>query len=349
MVREYRGFVQRDDTLGFHLMNAAERLFKGTPKRQAPPPVDGPLPGCLFPGATDPEGVPDKVRINCPLEEGRFAPPGQRASGDLLIAAYNMERGMAFDEQVDLFRTHPALCKADVLLLTELDRGCSRSGCRNVARDLAQALEMNFVYGVEYVELPRESDLPVNRVETTCEHGNAILSRFPLNNVQQLRHADSENWYGHPSQPRLGGCLTLCADVAWTGQTLRVCCVHFDSSPQSDDRRVSQAREVLGMVADHPGPVVIGGDMNTLLYTADVWLGTRLDPTVRTLRAAGFTDAHRHLPPRRRGTTDRSYGLRGVIDLMWVKGLTVAEAGVVDPSLAGRLSDHLPVWASVRV
>ena len=44
-------------------------------------------------------------------------------------------------------------------MFSEADRGCSRTNYRNVTRELAKALGMNYVYGVEYIELPRNAKI----------------------------------------------------------------------------------------------------------------------------------------------------------------------------------------------
>ena len=45
------------------------------------------------------------------------------------------------------------LNQSDVLILSEVDWGMGRSDYRQVALDLASALKMNFVYGVEFAEV----------------------------------------------------------------------------------------------------------------------------------------------------------------------------------------------------
>jgi len=288
------------------------------------------------------------VRIECRVEIGTYASVEAAPGVTRKVAAWNLERGMHFERQRDLLLADPELGGADVILLSEADRGCCRTGGRNVARELAEALAMDFAFAVQYVELPRPpSRKPANHVPRACEHGNAILSRHPLLEPTQLRHTRTVDWFGHPKEPRLGGIVSLRAGIAWGDATLRLYAVHFDSGLRNDALRAAQAREVVADAADHDGPVLVGGDMNTYRYKLDVHLGTTIDPTPQALVAGGFADAHARLPARRRGTTDRSYGVRGVIDLVWTRGLAVSGAGVVPPRHARGLSDHFPVWAEV--
>jgi endonuclease/exonuclease/phosphatase family metal-dependent hydrolase len=96
------------------------------------------------------------------------------------------------------------LQSADVLVLNEVDRGMKRSDYRAVVKDLADALKMNWAYGVEFVEVdPKilgtqsfanaknpderkelEDLFSVDKSRLLGLHGTAILSRYPLRDVK---------------------------------------------------------------------------------------------------------------------------------------------------------------------
>ncbi|HEU4594685.1 MAG TPA: endonuclease/exonuclease/phosphatase family protein [Pyrinomonadaceae bacterium] len=107
------------------------------------------------------------------------------------------------------------LKQADIVVLNEVDFGMRRTGYRNVAEDLASALQMNYAYGVEFVEvdpialgreqfeeLPPEdraglaAEIRVDRARYRGLHGSAILSRFSLENVrlEPFEH-QPHDWY----------------------------------------------------------------------------------------------------------------------------------------------------------
>jgi endonuclease/exonuclease/phosphatase family metal-dependent hydrolase len=159
----------------------------------------------------------------------------------LRIVEWNIERGLEYDairsaftdatgfarlidsteyprgsEKRKLILQQVALMKqADVIVLNEVDWGMKRTDYRNVAADLAQALQMNYAYGVEFVEvdpialgLEKFEELsPEDRAKLTREisvdkmrykglHGTAILGRFPLENVrlEPFEH-QPHDWY----------------------------------------------------------------------------------------------------------------------------------------------------------
>lgn len=309
--------------------------------------------------AAAPDLASDTVHIHCELEQGDFAVPAPAAEspGDWrpLVVAYNFERGMQLDRQIMLLKKHPDFAGADIILASELDRGCSRTGYANVPLELARALDLNYVYGVEYIELPRESHKDVNKIATICEHGNAVFSRHPISSVAQIRHRESFDWYLPPgpgrnnNEPRLGGCMAIAADITIAGTSTRVYSVHFDSGLEYSSMRGSQAAEIVEHARGFMGPVVVGGDMNTITYLSDIMSGGSSEPATRTLKNAGFKDAHTRIPPKSRGTTNREYGMRAIIDLIFVRNADVDSAGICPTKICDSLGDHLPVWTRLTL
>jgi endonuclease/exonuclease/phosphatase family metal-dependent hydrolase len=107
------------------------------------------------------------------------------------------------------------LSRADVVILNEVDWGVKRTNYRNVAKELATAMQMNYVFAVEFVEvdpltlgtetLEGETsadkqemikNLAVDKTRTLGLHGTAILSRFPLRNSRVVRFINQgHDWY----------------------------------------------------------------------------------------------------------------------------------------------------------
>ena len=104
------------------------------------------------------------------------------------------------------------LQRADVLVLDEVDYGVKRTKYRNVARDISNALHMNYAYAVEFVELNRiylgstrpsatvaidgtKRDFGVDRDRYLGLEGSAILSRFPILSARIIRLPAEYDWY----------------------------------------------------------------------------------------------------------------------------------------------------------
>lgn len=107
------------------------------------------------------------------------------------------------------------LMESDVIILNELDLGMSRTDYRDVARELAKALGMNYAYGVEFIEVdkiylgleelhaPEKTaderflkDLSVDPSRYRGLHGTAILSRYPIRSAKNIRLQSCYDWYG---------------------------------------------------------------------------------------------------------------------------------------------------------
>jgi endonuclease/exonuclease/phosphatase family metal-dependent hydrolase len=156
------------------------------------------------------------------------------------VATWNIERGLEFEaikaaltNDQRFFRRLPVssrssrfnlneileqaakLSRADVIVLNEADWGLKRTDYRNIARELATALQMNYAFGVEFVEVDplmlgtetfegeisadREElvrNITVDKSRTLGLHGTAILSRFPLRNVRLIPFMhQGHDWY----------------------------------------------------------------------------------------------------------------------------------------------------------
>ena len=291
----------------------------------------------------------DPRRPDCAIEGANFIRAPAASKDEIVVVAYNLQQGRRLDDQLRAFQHESGMPTPDILLLSEADRGCTRTGNRNVAREYAEALGMCYVYGVEFVELPRLFG-PGGRVCRRCEHGNAIVSRYPLGNVEVIRHREARSWHSlpqrllHVGEPRLGGRVALSADVRVGERLLRVYAVHFESGRDADHYRIAQAQELIADASDLDYGAIIAGDMNVGSYLG-MKPGPDPEPATSALLTAGYADAHIGIDPHDRITTDSGVA----IDLIFGRDVVFTDAGIGPRAIWGGLSDHLPVWARVRL
>jgi endonuclease/exonuclease/phosphatase family metal-dependent hydrolase len=183
--------------------------------------------------------------LNTPFVSNATSARGRRAAqldaDTIRVATWNIERGLefeavkaAFTHNVRFFRNlvrrgeagakinlstvlaqSEELRRADVIVLNEVDWGLNRTDYRNVAKELATAMGMNYAYGVEFVEVDPltlgtetfegenaadkaelTENIAVDKSRTLGLHGTAILSRFPLENVRIVRFVNQgHDWY----------------------------------------------------------------------------------------------------------------------------------------------------------
>jgi endonuclease/exonuclease/phosphatase family metal-dependent hydrolase len=199
---------------------------------------------------------------------------GGEAPANLTVVTWNTADP---DHASRLADTLQQLPRADVILVQEI-------GLRP-AMELAQSLGMSVAWAPEFVQLnaPKTRDPRLGEALT----GNAILSRFAIEEPHVLRFKDQTSWYqdekrGRPLPekvkafgaktafgtdvpahevrlpPPFGGRMALAARTAG----LTFVDLHLENKAQPSLRR-RQMDEAIDFIADAGGPVMFGGDLNT--------------------------------------------------------------------------------------
>jgi endonuclease/exonuclease/phosphatase family metal-dependent hydrolase len=183
----------------------------------------------------------------------------------LKLVVLNAQRGKYLDEIEAYFTYHPILKDVDIILFNELDIGMARSGNLNTAKELAQKLKMNYLFGAEFLELTKgeEKERSIPGENSEALHGNAILSRSYLYEPYRLRLPLEYDW-SDDYQQRLGSRIALFAKVKVRERELGLVCTHLENKT-SPEGRARQIDVILHHVETRfgPLPVVIGGDINT--------------------------------------------------------------------------------------
>lgn len=269
------------------------------------------------------------------LDTGSFAIPQWAFSppSSIRIVNWNINRGLKLRGIID-FLAH---AKADIILLQEADLNTRRTHRLNIAREIAQKLEMNYVFGREFQELAQGSR------KFPAYHGQATLARWPLSNFRIIRFQKQSNfWRPHwylpeiePFQERLGGRLALAGEVSVAGQTVMTYNLHLESKGD-EELRSSQLEEVLADArrCNSSAAAVLAGDFNFDASSATA---------AGAINGAQFQDA---LPGPHIPTTPDSLLARGrAIDWIFTRGpLRVRNAQVCRSVSA---SDHYPLWADL--
>jgi endonuclease/exonuclease/phosphatase family metal-dependent hydrolase len=222
------------------------------------------------------------------VERGDRAPaPSSAPSGRVLRAvAWNIQRGARLD---DLRRAvvAPPFDTADLLLLSEVDVGLGRSGNRNVARELAEAVGMSYAFGVSYLALTDDFGENPDRLENTLGlSGAAVISRYPIGRVENIDLPELRDKF-RSSEKRLGKKRALLAEIALPDGPLAVAACHLDSNA-SPAQRARQLGGVLDSV-DRSGVkrALVGGDFNTSTYDVSSTLALARD-LLHKLLVTGF-------------------------------------------------------------
>jgi len=266
------------------------------------------------------------------IETGNFAPWAWTLwpPSSIRVVDWNIDRGLRLSGIIEFL----ASAKADLLTLQEVDLNARRTQRLNVAREIAQKLQMNYVFGCEFQELTQGSRT------SPAYHGQATLSPWPLSNPRILRfQRQSDFWRPRwfipemqPFQERIGGRMALVSEINVAGQPLVTYNLHLESRGDHS-LRCSQLQECLNDVHQYESavPIVLAGDLNL-----DISRTTAGSDISRAQFRNAFADQ------RVRTTPPRSLFDRGsVIDWIFTRGSLRTTQPQVHNSVSA--SDHYPL------
>jgi endonuclease/exonuclease/phosphatase family metal-dependent hydrolase len=159
------------------------------------------------------------------------------------------------------------------------------------------------------------------------EHGNALLSRWPIG---EAGHRDVSD---HRFEQR--GLLHV--PVRWNGQTLHAVVVHFGLAHRSRVRLVQRLADFLAVQVPRDELLVVAGDFND-------W-GEKLDAPMTEL---GLRRAGTLLDRAAQRLTFPSRVPVFAMDRIYTRGLACRSTAVPRGTAWARMSDHLPLLAELE-
>ncbi|KAF5827759.1 hypothetical protein DUNSADRAFT_18793, partial [Dunaliella salina] len=144
------------------------------------------------------------------------------------LVQWNIERGYKLKDVIEELKA----IDGDVLSLQEIDIHCERSQWEDTGTEIAKALGLQYAFLCEFEELwspIRDGDAQGGGV-----HGNAIMSKFDLYDLECVHHQYHPiDWEApeHPlckKEPRHGKRVTLAAKVKTPAGPLLMYSAHFE-------------------------------------------------------------------------------------------------------------------------
>jgi endonuclease/exonuclease/phosphatase family metal-dependent hydrolase len=221
--------------------------------------------------------------------------------------SYNLHSGFDVQGRMDLEAIAQTIEseQAEVIGLQEVSRGWVVDTSADMLTWLSQRLNMPYIWG------PTADAL----------WGNAILSRYPIEQVQL--HTMPNNEVIRPARGFIDATLNI------DGRPLRVITTHLHHVDADGTLRIPQAQALLDAWAQQPYTIVLG-DLNALPDSREMQL----------LREAGLIDAFISSGASGEGFTFRSDGLNRRIDYVYHSPDLIARDFHVNPSQA---SDHAAI------
>ncbi len=249
-------------------------------------------------------------------------------SDTLRVATYNIHkgvRGMGPRKRLEIHNLGDAVASfdADLVFLQEVRLFHTREARRFDRTSFGWPAEgqAEFLAPAGY-----ESAYRSNAVTRGGEHGNALLSRWPMGDVG---HHDVSD---HRFEQR--GLLHV--PVHWNGLTVHAVVVHFGLVHRSRVRQVERLARFIAAEVPAGEALVVAGDFND-------W-GERLDGAMTEL---GLTRA---VDPRARRVdcvTFPSLVPVFALDRFYLRGLSCRNTAVPRGASWARMSDHLPLVAEL--
>lgn len=256
------------------------------------------------------------------VETRRHGPAAFTQRSKLRLVTYNVHM-IESAKIAAALRAKPDLAAADLVLLQEVESYPEEGESRACAA--AKQLDLHCAYAPGY------------GLSNGGSHGVAILSRFPLVNLEITELPYNNTVLNSARRVALG------ATVDAGSGPVRIYAVHLDNRINPVER-VQQLAPVFDAADRHDLPTVIAGDMNTSPF---VWIGSLIPVPAGTqddrlesfVRLRGFTT-----PVTGSGATSTWLGMR--LDAVYTRRV---EVGAYHVESDVRASDHLPMWADLEL
>ena len=169
-----------------------------------------------------------------------------------------------------------------------------------------------------------------NAVYDDGHHGNAILSKFPL--------VSWDNTDLSTNNLEFRGLAHGKILIPETGQGLDVFCTHLNLLQGARFRQLKKIIETIKAKVPIDAPMILAGDFND-------WTGALCKPLLQELNLReAFTVI--------RGSTAKTFPAfwpKLGLDRIYFRNLEVVDVKVLESGSWAKLSDHLPIWASLKL
>lgn len=246
----------------------------------------------------------------------------------LRIATYNVHKGFSqFNRRmvVHELRSHLRLIDADIVFLQEVHGSNTRHAARfgdwpdePQYEFLADQVWPEFAYGR-------------NAVYDHGDHGNALLSRYPIVSAQ------NQDVSGHRFESR--GLLHCAIALPGAAQALHCFCVHLALGERSRQMQIGAVIERIRSEVPSDAPLILAGDFNDWRNRA----GQRLQHEL------GLREAFRDIKGGRPARSFPSLFPMLRLDRIYLRGFEVQAAEVHHGHPWSRISDHAALSAQLRL
>ena len=246
----------------------------------------------------------------------------------LHVVTYNIHKGLSFFNRrlvIHELRDRLRTIAADIVFLQEVQGNCDRKAARHGEwpaepqyEFLADTVWGDFAYGR-------------NAVYDHGHHGNAILSRFPIESWH------NEDVSAHRFESR--GLLHCEMAIPDWNVPLHCVCVHLALTGRGRSRQLERLRQRIERLVPANAPLIVAGDFNDWH-----WRYKATHELAHPLNMHEVFELYKGLPARSFPSMLPVFRL----DRIYVRGFRVSRAHVHHGPAWGRISDHAALTTTLE-
>lgn len=197
----------------------------------------------------------------------------------ITVVCWNIQYGKNFDRILSVMKND---LRADTYILQEVDKNTSRTGFRDIAKELAADLGINYKWGKEFRELDQGSS------SANAYTGQAVLSKYNIKLLKNLYFQyqpvdwspsllNPRSWF----EPRYGKRMAQIVELTVANEKIIIANAHLESGLV--DKDIAPQMEELVEYLDNHHPeslIIVAGDFNTLAGSNS--------PVIKILEKQGF-------------------------------------------------------------
>jgi len=244
----------------------------------------------------------------------------------LRVVSYNVHFGANTSEIAKVFKQHPNLSKADVILFQEIEDHPPEKTSR--AEKIAKKLGFHFFYE------------PARSLKNAGTHGLATLSKYPIKNTLSIKLPEYKIFFLTQSR------IALVTTLKIKGIDVAVCNIHLDTR-LNPKKRIAQLKTcLLTIKKNYKKNIIIGGDFNTIpVRVAAGLIPIFYSNQAKRIKKYMFQMGFKHFcspvgPSMKRGL------IKMKLDHIYTDDLPIVDCGIEKDVY---LSDHKPLWADIEL
>jgi len=246
----------------------------------------------------------------------------------ITIVCWNIQYGKNFDKILSLIKND---IRADAYILQEVDKNTHRTGFRDIAKELADNMGIDYEWSQEFRELSQGNG------DTNAYTGQAVLSKYKIRLIKNLHFQhqpidwspsflNPRSWF----EPRGGKRMAQIVELTVIDEKIIIANTHLESSV-ADKKIVPQMQELINYLNNnyHESQTIIAGDFNTSASSNS--------PVLKILEKEGFENTSKKRLPGKN------------LDWIFYKGdrLSVSDDLVIRNDI--KVTDHFPLRIQFKI